>query len=180
MTKIRVLIAENDAHVAAAIADSLDTAPDLERAGTAADADSVVRLAGDLHPDVVLIEPPPLFLVAPGLAYASLVHALSIVNVSDLWPDSVVALGFMRDGPLVRAAYRFEAWAYGAAQMVGAATDARRYGDTSADSKKHRTKAMLFERTRDVAGESGLGPDPRGRKQRWRRCGDIRSGNRRR
>ena len=56
MTKIRVLIAENDAHVAAAIADSLDTLPDLELAGTATDADSVIRLASDLNPDVVLMD----------------------------------------------------------------------------------------------------------------------------
>jgi PAS domain S-box-containing protein len=56
MTKIRVLIAENDAHVAAAIADSLATVPDLEVAGTATEAESVIQLASDLRPDVVLMD----------------------------------------------------------------------------------------------------------------------------
>ena len=44
---IRVLIADDDAEVATALADSLGAVPDLEVVGVAPDAESALRMADD-------------------------------------------------------------------------------------------------------------------------------------
>jgi len=69
--------------------------------------------------DVLLVESPPLFLGPSAWVLARALHARLVFNVSDVWPETAVALGFFeRDNPMVRAAYRLEAWLYRHSDLV--------------------------------------------------------------
>ena len=74
------------------------------------------------RPDVVIVESPPLFLGIAGWIVSRRFGASFILNVSDLWPDSVRELGFMRKGPWLGLAYRLERWLYQRADAVTAVT----------------------------------------------------------
>jgi len=75
------------------------------------------------RPDVVFVESPPLFLGVSGWMAARRAGAAFVLNVSDLWPDSVRDLGVLSDGRALRAAERLERWLYARATAVTAVTD---------------------------------------------------------
>ncbi|MBA3405614.1 MAG: glycosyltransferase family 4 protein [Gemmatimonadaceae bacterium] len=101
----------------------------------------VGAIAGQ-RPDVVFVESPPLFLGPAGWLAAKRFGAAFVLNVSDLWPDSVRALGLMQDGPLLRAAERLEGWLYRRAEAVTAVTDGIR--DRLLSIKGVPEKRVLF------------------------------------
>jgi glycosyltransferase involved in cell wall biosynthesis len=69
--------------------------------------------------DYLLVESPPLFLGMSGAWLSRVQRARLIVNVSDLWPESAVRLGVVREGSLVhRASASLERWCYRRAWMV--------------------------------------------------------------
>lgn len=74
------------------------------------------------RPDYLFIESPPLFPAIPGLLAARLWRTKAIFNVADLWPDSVVQLGLMKDGVMLRAAAWLERVIYQKADYVVAVT----------------------------------------------------------
>lgn len=81
----------------------------------------LVGLFGARRFDVVLVESPPLFLGLSGVALAWLRRARLVLNVSDLWPETAVALGlYARDSRLVRLAETLERWLYRRASAVTA------------------------------------------------------------
>src|SRR5205807_7430858 len=57
-------------------------------------------------PDYILVESPPLFLGLTGVLLSRLKRARMVFNVSDLWPESAVRLGLLRQGG---AAYKLGA-----------------------------------------------------------------------
>jgi len=57
-------------------------------------------------PDYLLVESPPLFLGLTGVLLSRLKRARMVFNVSDLWPESAVRLGLLRQGG---AAYKLGA-----------------------------------------------------------------------
>lgn len=73
--------------------------------------------------DVILVESPPLTTAVIGWLFSRLLHAPMVLNIADLWPDAVVALGLV-DGsdPRVRLARRLEKWSYAKAAAVSYAT----------------------------------------------------------
>jgi len=73
-------------------------------------------------PDYIFVDSPPLFLGMSGWLASVYWKCPFIFNVADLWPDSVVDLGVMREGAFVRAAFWLEGWIYGRAQFVNAVT----------------------------------------------------------
>lgn len=75
------------------------------------------------HADILFVESPPLFLCLSAWLVASLRQQKLVINISDLWPDSVVALGFMQDGLSVRFARIVEAWLYRRAWRVCGVTE---------------------------------------------------------
>jgi glycosyltransferase involved in cell wall biosynthesis len=75
------------------------------------------------RPDVVFVESPPLFLGATGWLVAKRFRSAFVLNVSDMWPDSVRALGVMRTGPWLRLAEGLEAWLYRHSSAVTAVTE---------------------------------------------------------
>jgi glycosyltransferase involved in cell wall biosynthesis len=63
--------------------------------------------------DVLVTESPPLPLGVSGFLLSRLRRARWVVNVSDLWPESAVLLGVLRDqGRATRLAYRLEQFCY--------------------------------------------------------------------
>jgi glycosyltransferase involved in cell wall biosynthesis len=70
-------------------------------------------------PDYLLVESPPLFLGLAGAWLGAIKRTRVIFNVSDLWPESAVRLGVVREGSVVhRVSARLEAFCYGRAWMV--------------------------------------------------------------
>lgn len=69
--------------------------------------------------DYLLVESPPLFLGMSGAWLSRVQRARLIMNVSDLWPESAVRLGVVREGSFVhRASARLERWCYRRAWMI--------------------------------------------------------------
>ena len=62
--------------------------------------------------DVVVVESPPLFLGIAGIILSRLRRAPMMLNVSDLWPESAVAMGILRNRPIIRAATALENYLY--------------------------------------------------------------------
>lgn len=68
--------------------------------------------------DAVIVETPPLLLAGSSIAYSKAKGAVLVVNVSDMWPDSAVALGTLRRPRMVSAARRLEHACYRAADAI--------------------------------------------------------------
>lgn len=71
------------------------------------------------RPDFLMVESPPLFLGLAGIWLSRVKRTRMIFNVSDLWPESAVRLGLVREGSLVhRVSAGLESSCYRAAWMV--------------------------------------------------------------
>jgi glycosyltransferase involved in cell wall biosynthesis len=68
--------------------------------------------------DAVIVETPPLLLAGSSIPYSRAKNAALVVNVSDMWPDSAVALGTLRRPRLVGAARALEHACYRAATAI--------------------------------------------------------------
>lgn len=86
-------------------------------------ATCLVALAIVPRADILFVESPPLFLCISAWVMATLRRQKLCINISDLWPDSVVALGVMREGNFVKAARRLEVWLYQRAWRVCGVTE---------------------------------------------------------
>ena len=86
-------------------------------------ATSLYALIKSKRPDYIFVESPPLFLAIPAILMARLWRVATILNVADLWPDSVRQLGILKPGIILRAAERLERWAYRRADFVNAVTE---------------------------------------------------------
>ena len=56
MVKLRILLADDHAVVREGLRSLIDAQPDLEVVGEASDGDSACRMAGELRPDVVVMD----------------------------------------------------------------------------------------------------------------------------
>lgn len=68
--------------------------------------------------DLLFVESPPLFLGIAARLVAAVKRCRYVFNVSDLWPDSAVEMGWVEDGHAVAAARRLERWTYSGAEAV--------------------------------------------------------------
>jgi glycosyltransferase involved in cell wall biosynthesis len=68
--------------------------------------------------DVVFVESPPLFLGVFGYLLSKLKRARFVLNISDLWPESAVALGLLQNERLIRWTTRVEEGLYHRARIV--------------------------------------------------------------
>lgn len=73
--------------------------------------------------DLVFVESPPLFLGLAGWILSRLKRCAFILNVSDLWPESAVALGVLRNRSLIRVATQIEEFLYRRADFVTGQTE---------------------------------------------------------
>ena len=73
--------------------------------------------------DVVVVESPPLFTAAAGLGYAAGKRAALALNISDLWPESAIELGALREDTLpATAASALARLCYRRADLITAPT----------------------------------------------------------
>jgi len=68
--------------------------------------------------DWVVVEMPPLFLGIAGLLLSKLKRAKLVLNVSDLWPESAVALGVLRNRLVIRLAELLGRFLYRQATLI--------------------------------------------------------------
>jgi colanic acid biosynthesis glycosyl transferase WcaI len=101
----------------------------------------VLGLLKSQRPDYVFIESPPLFLGIPGMLYGRMHRAKVLFNVADLWPDSVLEMGIMRDGSLIRMAAALERWVYRKSDFVIAITEGVR---ETLENRKHVPGSKLL------------------------------------
>jgi glycosyltransferase involved in cell wall biosynthesis len=73
--------------------------------------------------DIVFVESPPLFLGISGYILSKLKRAKFVLNISDLWPESAVALGILRNERLIWWATRVEEGLYHRASFVTGQTE---------------------------------------------------------
>ena len=77
--------------------------------------------------DVVVATSPPLVAALPGWLAARVKRAGLVFEIRDLWPESAVTTGVLREGSLLtRLLYRLERWACRAADRVNVLTPAFR------------------------------------------------------
>ncbi len=84
---------------------------------------SLLGLFRSARPDFLFVESPPLFLALPAVLYSRMRRVPIILNVADLWPDSVRMLGVMDNELLLNLGGRLEHWAYRRARYVNAVTE---------------------------------------------------------
>ena len=72
--------------------------------------------------DVVLVESPPLFLGLSGLVLKTCLRAKMVLNVSDLWPETAVAMGIVRNRFLIQLSVGLEEFLYRQSCLVTAQT----------------------------------------------------------
>jgi colanic acid biosynthesis glycosyl transferase WcaI len=100
---------------------------------------SIVRVR---RPDYIFVDSPPLFLGVTGWLASLYWKCPFIFNVADLWPDSVLDLGVMKEGAFVQAAFRLEKWIYKRARFVTAVTQG--IYDVLLNRKKVPAEKILF------------------------------------
>jgi glycosyltransferase involved in cell wall biosynthesis len=135
----------------------------LRLADHASFAASAVATASRSGPaDAILAESPPLFLAGAAVAYARVKRARLVLNVADLWPDSAVELGAIREGAAAGLARRLEGFAYRHADAITAPTEgivATLGARTDAAGKVHRLGPLVDRDRFDVGPvEAAAGP----------------------
>jgi glycosyltransferase involved in cell wall biosynthesis len=68
--------------------------------------------------DAVVVETPPLFAAAAGVMIGRLKGAARVLNVADLWPDAVIALGALDNRAAIAGARIIERFAYRHADAI--------------------------------------------------------------
>jgi glycosyltransferase involved in cell wall biosynthesis len=88
----------------------------------------VAVLAGPFlpRPDVVVSTSPQFFCGLAGYVVSRVRRAPWVLEIRDLWPDSIVAVGALRRGWAVRICERIEAWTYRRADRIVPVTDSFR------------------------------------------------------
>ena len=75
------------------------------------------------HPDVIIVESPPLFDAIAGRMLAWLKHRPFIFTVADLWPEAAIQMGMLRNKVLIRLAEWLEWSTYQRASLVWVVTE---------------------------------------------------------
>jgi glycosyltransferase involved in cell wall biosynthesis len=83
---------------------------------------SLYGLARATKPDFLFVESPPLFLTMTGYLYSRFRSVPFILNIADLWPDTVIDMGLVRKGLATDLLSRLERWSYRKATYVNAIT----------------------------------------------------------
>lgn len=103
---------------------------------------SLYGLCRARKPDFLFVESPPLTLSVAGNIYARLRGVPLILNVADLWPDTLVEMGLLKPGTTLELLYQLERWAYKNATYVNAVTEGLR--DSLLKAKGVPPEKLLF------------------------------------
>jgi len=103
--------------------------------------------AGDV--DAVFVTSPPIFPAVPAILLAKARRAKLVVDLRDLWPDEVIAVGAAREGSVpIRVLRLIERWMYRSADIVTCTT--RAFADTVAERGVGPEKRRLLPNGADV------------------------------
>lgn len=94
------------------------------------------------RPDYVIVESPPLFLGITAFVYGWFKRVPYILSVSDLWPESAIALGLVKNPMLIGLTRRLEHFLYRHAAYVSGVTEG--ICRTIADTKTIPPGRVLF------------------------------------
>lgn len=83
---------------------------------------SLLGLARARRPDFIFAESPPLTIALPAALFSMWWRKPIILNVADLWPDSMTEMGLMGPGVALTAAEWLERWSYRGATFINAVT----------------------------------------------------------
>ncbi|MGJ0507146.1 MAG: glycosyltransferase family 4 protein [Methylocystis sp.] len=86
-------------------------------------ASAMLALPGQKKPDVVVSTSPQLFCGLTGLIAQQAMRAPWVLEIRDIWPESIVAVGAMRKGAAIRLLEALERLAYRRADRIVAVTD---------------------------------------------------------
>jgi glycosyltransferase involved in cell wall biosynthesis len=75
------------------------------------------------HPDLIIVESPPLFNVIAARVLAWFKHCPFVFWVADLWPESAIQLGALRNRTLIRLSEWLEWSTYEQASLIWAVTE---------------------------------------------------------
>ena len=73
--------------------------------------------------DILLVESPPLFLSVTACWLSRIKGARMVLNVSDLYPETAIALGMLQQRWLQKAFFGFEAWSYSVSALITGQTE---------------------------------------------------------
>jgi colanic acid biosynthesis glycosyl transferase WcaI len=102
------------------------------------------------RPDWIFVESPPLTLMLSAIIAARLWRVPVIMNVADLWPDSIRALGLDRRSIVMKALERLEKFAYMQSEMISTVCDGVRQS-LAREKGVSASKIVLLE--------NGIDPD---------------------
>jgi colanic acid biosynthesis glycosyl transferase WcaI len=86
-------------------------------------ATSLLGLYKASRPDWIFVESPPPCLALSAILASRVWGVPVIVNVADLWPDAICALGLMQDGFFLRRLEGLERFVYRRARFINAVTE---------------------------------------------------------
>ncbi|MGB3592380.1 MAG: glycosyltransferase family 4 protein [Nonlabens sp.] len=75
-------------------------------------------------PDVIVVTSPPLFIGITAYVLSMVKRVPFVFEVRDLWPESAVDTGVLKNKLIIKLAYKFEAFMYSKAAMVSVLTPA--------------------------------------------------------
>jgi len=93
-------------------------------------------------PDYLFVESPPLTISLPAYLYSRIRRVPFILNIADLWPDTIVEMGLMGKGIAFRLLLALEKWSYRRASYINAVTEGLR--DTLLKEKNVPAEKLLF------------------------------------
>jgi glycosyltransferase involved in cell wall biosynthesis len=129
----------------------------LNHLSLAASSLLAIRKVGRI--DVIFVESPPLFIGFAALSYRLLKRVPYVLNISDIWPQSAVELGAVRNRFAIWLAERFELHLYRRAAMVSVVTPGM--VDRLAARGVPRSKLSLLTNGVDTAMYRPAQPDAR-------------------
>lgn len=76
--------------------------------------------------DCIVVTSPPLLVGIPGLLLSKWKRIPLVLEIRDLWPESAIEMGVLKNKWLIDAAYRFEKYLYRKARLINVLTPAFR------------------------------------------------------
>lgn len=92
--------------------------------------------------DVVIVTSPPLFVGFSGYIISRIKHIPLVFEVRDLWPESAIDTGVLKNKLIIKMSYWFEGFIYKKAKLINVLTPA--FKDTLIQKKKVPAEKIIF------------------------------------
>ena len=92
--------------------------------------------------DVVIVTSPPLFVGFSGYIISRIKHIPLVFEVRDLWPESAIDTGVLKNKLIIKMSYWFEGFIYKKAKLINVLTPA--FKDTLIQKKKVPAEKIIY------------------------------------